>query len=582
MRPTRTEEERRRWDALMAAHHYLPYQHLFGRGLRHVAERDGEWLALVGWQVGAFKLGARDRWIGWRPAQQFRRLHLIANNARFLILPSARQPNLASRVLGLSLRRLCQDWQALHGHPALLAETFVDPSRFSGTCYRAANWRSVGFTRGYARRPGASPRWEHHGQPKEVFMYELKKGATAELRSLEEGADWREQGEARMPSGGEWDRLYEFLRRLPDCRAKRGVRYPAATLLAIVVMAKMAGYRGCVAIGEFAARLDQPTLRRLRSFYSHRLGRFTAPTPNTFRDFLMRFPPDTLSQAIGDGSTQRAGTAAAVAMDGKWVHGASKRRVQAGGEPLILVAAVTHGEGLPLGQKEVAEKSNEIPAVRELLREIELDGKVVTADAMHTQVETAQAILNQGADYVLIAKDNQKTLLEDLKAADWDQPAVAEAEHHTREKGHGRIENRRGRCLDLQGDEWDGFVNLPGRRQGMRLTRSRKDLQSGRVSRETAYVVTSLSPQQADVERLMALVRGHWTIENKLHHVRDWSYDEDRCRVAAGELPHNLASLTNVAIALIRREGRFRSIAQANRHYAAAVQETAAAVLHAG
>ncbi|MCY4611724.1 MAG: transposase [Gammaproteobacteria bacterium] len=133
---------------------------------------------------------------------------------------------------------------------------------------------------------------------------------------------------------------------------------------------------------------------------------------------------------------------------------------------------------------------------------------------------------------------------------------------------------------------WDALMAahhyLPGRRRGMRLKRSRQEVQSGKVSRETVYVVTSLGPEQADAKRLMALVRGHWTIENPWHHVRDWTYDEDRCRVAAGELPQNLASLTNVAIALIRRTGRFRSIAEANRHYAATVHETAAAVLHAG
>ena len=181
VRPIRGLEERCRWDALMAADHYLAYRGLFGRALRQVAEWDGEWVALLGWQAGVLKLSARDRWIGWLPAQQYRRLHLIANNTRFLILPGAQVPNLASRVLGLSLRRLSDDWQALRGHPALLAETFVDPSRYADTCYRAANWRSVGFTGGYARRPGPAPQWDYHGQPKEIFMYELTPDAVARL-----------------------------------------------------------------------------------------------------------------------------------------------------------------------------------------------------------------------------------------------------------------------------------------------------------------------------------------------------------------------------------------------------------------
>ena len=97
------------------------------------------------------QLAARDRWIGWPAEQQFRRLHLIANNSRFVILTPGRVHNLASRVLGLSLRRLSQDIQAVHGYPVFLAETFVDVSRFVGTCYRASNWRSLGLTRGFAR-----------------------------------------------------------------------------------------------------------------------------------------------------------------------------------------------------------------------------------------------------------------------------------------------------------------------------------------------------------------------------------------------------------------------------------------------
>ena len=133
VRPTRGLEERRRWDQLVKQHHYLPFQDLVGCGLRQVAELDGQWVALVGWQAGAFKLKARDRWIGWIPQQQFRRLHLIANNTRLVLLPGSHRPNLASRVLGLSLRRLSRDMRALHGHPVLVAETFVDPSRFPGT-----------------------------------------------------------------------------------------------------------------------------------------------------------------------------------------------------------------------------------------------------------------------------------------------------------------------------------------------------------------------------------------------------------------------------------------------------------------
>ena len=181
VRPTWGAQEHRRWDRLVAEHHYLRFHGVIGKGLRHIAVHGETWLALIGWQPGAFKLAARDRWIGWSAKQQFGRLHLIANNSRFVILTPRRVPNLASRVLGLSLRRLSQDMQAEHGYPALLGETFVDPARFAGTCYRASNWPSLGLTRGFAREPGGSARWRHHGQPKEIFVFELTANAAEVL-----------------------------------------------------------------------------------------------------------------------------------------------------------------------------------------------------------------------------------------------------------------------------------------------------------------------------------------------------------------------------------------------------------------
>ena len=175
---------------MVAEHHYLPFHGVIGKGLRHVAVHGETWLALIGWQPGAFKLAARDRWIGWPAEQQFQRLHLIANNSRFVILTPGRVHNLASRVLGLSLRRLSQDIQAVHGYPVFLAETFVDVSRFVGTCYRASNWRSLGLTRGFAREPGGSARWRHHGQPKEIFVFELTDAAAEALSRTEVPAHW--------------------------------------------------------------------------------------------------------------------------------------------------------------------------------------------------------------------------------------------------------------------------------------------------------------------------------------------------------------------------------------------------------
>ena len=127
VRPVRGVAERRRWDALMSEFHYLPFKGLFGQSLRHVAECGGSWLALVGWTAGAFKVGVRDAWIGWPPERRFRRLKLIANNSRFALLCGKGEVrNLASRVLGLSLRRLSGEFGGRPGRAAGEANR-VDP-----------------------------------------------------------------------------------------------------------------------------------------------------------------------------------------------------------------------------------------------------------------------------------------------------------------------------------------------------------------------------------------------------------------------------------------------------------------------
>ena len=221
VRPTWGAQEHRRWDRLVEEHHYLRFHGVVGRGLRHVAVHGETWLALIGWQPGAFKLAARDRWIGWSAEQQFRRLHLIANNSRFAILTPERVPNLASRVLGLSLRRVSADIQAVHGYPALLAETFVDPARFAGTCYRASNWRSLGMTRGFARDPGAAPRWRHHGQPKEVFVFELIDSAAEALSQVEIPVSWNVEQHTEPMTAPRLRSLFECLGEVPECRRAR-------------------------------------------------------------------------------------------------------------------------------------------------------------------------------------------------------------------------------------------------------------------------------------------------------------------------------------------------------------------------
>ena len=576
VRPTAGAGERQRWDALMATHHYLPFRGLVGRSLRHVAVLGEHWLALVGWHAGALKLKARDRWIGWLPEQQFRRLHLIANNARFVILPGFSVPNLASRVLALSLRRLSEDMRAAHGHLVLLAETFVDRSRFTGACYRAANWQVLGHTRGFARKPGTPATWVPHGRPKEVLVYPLVRDAREQLRALDDGPTWRSQGDPEPWTASRLRSLWECLRAVPEFRGTRGRRYPLATILAIAVAAKLAGYHGTRAFAEFANGLTQHQLRTLRAFYSHRLGRFTAPTTTAFFNVLVALDPEVLDRAARTWAAQQNRDHEPVAIDGKRIRGAARHNP---GGKHHLVAAIEHLSGKVLGQEAVEHKSNEIPTVRTLTLGLDLKGRVVTVDAMHVQHETARCVVEQcGAHYVMTAvKSNQPNLLIELQGLHWERPEVRATEHRTANKGHGRIEKRSCRVLDLT--DHPDTAPLPHRTVAFRIERERRNAKTGKVEHETVHGLTSLPPEQATAELVLALVRGHWSIENRLHHVRDVSYHEDRCRVRTGHLPRNLACLTNLAISIVRVQGRFEFLPQAHRHYARRPQDAVRQIL---
>jgi hypothetical protein len=237
VRPVR-QEERGAWRGLMQQHHYLGFEHPIGESLCYLASRGEQWVALLGWGSAALKCGVRDRWIGWERALQWRRLPLLANNVRFLMLPGGREPNLASRILALNLRRLSRDWEFYHGHPILLAETFVDGARFRGTCYRAAGWQLLGQTRGFAKR---NRHYWHHGQPKLVFVRPLAADAVARLlapfppphTSTQESLMINVNALPLQGEGG----LIDLLSTIVDPRKPRGVRHPVATIVGIAVCA---------------------------------------------------------------------------------------------------------------------------------------------------------------------------------------------------------------------------------------------------------------------------------------------------------------------------------------------------------
>src|ERR1019366_8072256 len=161
--------ERERFDGLLESEHYLHSAGVGGPSLRYVAEVEGQWVALLVFSGAAPHTKARETEIGWTPRQRARRLCWVVNNSRFLVLPERqRYPNLASRVLGLCLKRLNADWQQQWGHPVVLVESYVDESQYRGTCYRACGFQAVGLTAGYGR--SSRDYYEEHGQPKQLYL----------------------------------------------------------------------------------------------------------------------------------------------------------------------------------------------------------------------------------------------------------------------------------------------------------------------------------------------------------------------------------------------------------------------------
>lgn len=349
--------------------------------------------------------------------------------------------------------------------------------------------------------------------------------------------------------------LLGVLGRVPDPRDPRGVRYPLVGVLAAAVCAVLTGARSFAAIGEFAAALDAGQLKRL--------GLQRAPVESTLRKLFARLDAAAFDAALTVFAwcrVRQIGGRRVIAIDGKSVRGARS----ADSQPPHLIAALDHGTGVVLGQHQVAAKSNEIPAVRDLLASFDpadLHGCVITVDAMHTQIDTATTITAAGAHYVFTVKANQRALLRSLKKLPWAKIPVGS---RSTERGHGRRVTRTIKVADapthLPG--WTGFTGAVQVAQ-LRRTRTVK----GRKSVEVVYLITSAAHQEAPPAVLASWVQGHWAIENRLHWLRDVTFDEDRSQARTGATPRIMASLRNIVITILRLTGS-HEIAAALRRYA--------------
>jgi len=412
VRPAQSAAEIKQIHRLLDAHHYLKSFKPVGQRLYYIAsDAQGRWRAVLLFSAPAKHLKHRDCWIGWTSAQRHRRLSLITNNSRFLLLPGASVPNLGSKVLRLTLDRLGADWQARYGHPVLAVETFVDPAQFCGTVYSANGWTELGLTDGWGRC--RRDYYVKHDRPKRLFVRALEKNACRSLQAehlkpalavVEQKTTPRcNQPVSQIRS------LAEAFKAVPEYRA-RVESYPLWSLLTLMLLAMLCGApRGQKDLAKFARGLSQAQ-RRALGIRHNRQGQYPAPTQPTFCRMLHKVGRQKVEEAILALQRQVRGQPPAqelIVMDGKEPkHGSGAS----------VLSAVSVPSQYYLGSERVDQKTNEIPVARELFERLDLAGRVVSLDALHTQTETARAlVMEAGADYLLTVKDNQPTLREQIE-----------------------------------------------------------------------------------------------------------------------------------------------------------------------
>jgi predicted transposase YbfD/YdcC len=358
-----------------------------------------------------------------------------------------------------------------------------------------------------------------------------------------------------------------YARKATDPRGKQGQRYRWWQLLVIVGWAIMCGQKVVRGIAQWA----QEHAELIREACGEELPR--VPSESTLRRVLRYGDAEELERhmaAFGEEMVVSRSVTCVVAtggwkgqaLDGKDVRGANTH-----GARLHLVSLVEQERGMVLQQQAVAAKTNEIKAAPEVLRGRDLHGVVITGDALLTQRALAQQIVDQGGHYLMVVKRNQAQLYEDIDTlfaeSDW-EPDDDRRSCTTYGHAHGRYETRTLTCSEQLRD----FLDWPGAQQVIQRSCTRRRHPTDEATPTITYAVTSLSRQQAQPEHLASLWRGHWSIENGNHYVRDETLGEDRCQVFAGQAPRALAALRSGILALLRTQP-WRCVPQALRSYAA-------------
>lgn len=350
---------------------------------------------------------------------------------------------------------------------------------------------------------------------------------------------------------------------VPDFRQAQGRRYELLPVLLLCCVAAMCGARSQAAIAEWGTNYGA----RWRSRLGLKRGR--GPSQPTLHRILQGLDCVRLEECVTAWAervlTACAAPAAALealAIDGKTLRGSAGQ----GAAESHLVSALSHRLGVVVAQLGVTDKSHELGHLEPLLDSRALSGRVITADALHTHAAVAQAVVGRGGDYLLPVKENQPLLREDIALVFAHRAGLAETitSAQTTDCHGGRVEERRLSASTALRD----YLQWPGHAQVLEMHRQVTEKRTGRTRQEVVYGITSLAPERATAAQLLQLWREHWHIENRLHWVRDVTFDEDRSQIRAGHAPQVMAALRNVAISVLRLCGA-ENIAAACRRYAA-------------
>ena len=402
-----TSAEVPRINQLLNEHHYLGRLRPVGERLYYIARNAAnQWVAVLVFSAAANHLKHRDEWIGWTNEQRRRRLSLVTNNSRFLLLPDFSVPNLGSRILRLNLDRLSGDWQSRYGHPVEVVETFVDPEQFCGTVYTASGWTELGQTDGWGRCQ--RDYYVKHDKPKRLFVRPLRRNSCRSLQAEHLKPDLA-LVEVKVPPrctkrAREIQSIVDYFKELPEYR-ERVESYPLFSLAALIFLAMLCeAPRGQTDLEKFARGLNQGQ-RRALGIRRNRQGKYPAPSQSTFSRFLAGLDPTRLNAQLLHIQRLLRGPAPQelVVLDGKEPNH---------GSGASILTAVTVPSQHYLGSALVDKKTNEIPvAQQDLIPLLDLEGRFVSLDALHTQDETARTVvLEAGGHYLLTVKDNQPTL----------------------------------------------------------------------------------------------------------------------------------------------------------------------------